>query len=504
MPLAHLQSFAFVGIDATLIDVEVDISRPQEGKKANISICGLPDAAVREAKDRVLPAIRNAGFSPGDWDITVNLAPGDLKKQGALYDLPIALGILQASGIVQNTPLPFLVAGELGLNGELRPFQGALAMAILAKKMQCKGIFLPHDNKEEAAAIPGVPVVPLTDLHDAVRALNDPKPYTLTKSSQPYTHPTPEVDFSDIKGQQQAKRALEIAAAGRHNVLLFGPPGSGKSMLAKSLAGILPQLSLQEALDITKISAAAGTRSKTAGLAKQRPFRAPHHTTSFAGLIGGGSVPKPGEVSLAHQGVLFLDELPEFSRQVLEVMRQPLEDRYVTISRSLGRMTFPASFILIAAMNPCPCGYRGHPDKPCSCTDAMVQRYQNKISGPLLDRIDMHLETPALRYSDLAEKQECENSQEVQKRVTEAQHFAKKRQGKTPNAALPPRELKKMAPLGAESKSIMEQAIDGMGISVRAHDRILRVARTIADLEQSKTVKDTHLMEAISYRTPSM
>lgn len=508
MVLTRLQSVAFLGLDAVPVEVEVDAFNTEQ--ETTIVIVGLPDTAVRESKDRVITALKNSCNNQNPYRATVNLAPGHLKKEGALYDLPIAMALMRSLKVIPLSDVhnDYLVVGELGLSGETRPIRGALAAALLAKNLGKKGVILPTANAHEAATVPGIDVIPIKSLKDVITFFHDQKtvpPLPHDLSSDIFTCIDPTVDFADIKGQAHVKRAIEIAAAGGHNVVLSGPPGTGKTMIAKATIGIMPELDVDEALEVTKIHSIAGLMDEGESIVTERPFRSPHHTVSYAGLIGGGAVPRPGEVSLSHNGILFLDELPEFSRTVLEVLRQPLEDRRVTISRANGNYTFPTNFLLIAAMNPCPCGNLGHPDKRCSDSSLQIDRYRNKISGPLWDRIDMHIEVPALRYADMINAKEGEPSTEVRQRVRRARAKQKRRFARShTNSLMNSRELKEFAPVDNNCQTLLQHAVDIMGMSARACDRLRRVARTIADLEGSDQIEKHHMMEAINFRNQSV
>lgn len=506
MPLSRMHCVSLYGLEAVPVEVEVDVTVDPTGEKSSFVIVGLPDTAVRESKDRVLTAVKNSGYKVGSMFCTVSLAPGDLKKEGVLYDLPIAMGLLRSLGHLKNSALldDYLIVGELGLSGQLRPVVGALAIAMLAKEQGKKGVLIPASNALEAAMVTGIHVYPITTLKDAVRFFENPlslPPHAPTIDTTLFQSGQPAVDFSDVKGQSHVKRALEVAAAGAHNIVLCGPPGTGKTLMAKALIGIMPDLSLEEALEITRVHSVAGLLPEGQNFITRRPFRSPHHTVSYAGLIGGGSNPRPGEVSLAHHGILFLDELPEFSRSVLEVLRQPLEDRKVTISRANGSYTFPTNIMCVAAMNPCPCGYRGHPEKNCKDTEIQIERYRSKISGPLWDRLDMHIEVPHFRYADMLKVPPSEPSQLIRQRVVRARTIQRQRLGGIrTNAQLTPREIKQHCHLSHECVAVLHTAIEQMSLSARACDRLIRVARTIADLEEAPHIQPEHLLEAINFR----
>ncbi len=502
--LAQTYSGTVEGVNGLLVEVEVDVAFGLPG----FATVGLPEAAVRESKDRVHAAIKNSGYDFPAKRITVNLAPADLRKGGTGYDLPIAVGLLAANDTLISDKLSrYLIIGELSLDGSLRPVNGILPIALAAQAANLSGIILPEANASEAAVVAGLNVIAVSGLPETVEFLAGRKeisPRVIDIADFFISSNKFEIDFEEVKGQAAAKRALEIAAAGSHNILMEGPPGSGKTMLARRMPTILPDLTVDEALEASKVYSVAGIRQKSGGIISQRPFRAPHHNISDAGLIGGGSIPRPGEVSLATNGILFLDELAEFKKTILEGLRQPLEDGHVTISRAASSLTFPANFILVAATNPCPCGYLGDSQHECKCSAIQIQRYKGKISGPLLDRIDMYVEVAALSFNELSTMDAGESSSDIRKRVVRASNIQQKRFKRYKhihaNSQMDQRAVKKFCELDSSSISLLEVATRKLGLSARAYSRIQKIARTIADLDGSANINSSHIAEAVQYR----
>ena len=499
--LARVFSCAVIGLDGVVVDVEVDTG----GGLPNMVIVGLPDTAVQESRERVQSAVKNAGFYYPRKRVTVNLAPASVRKEGPAYDLPIAVGVLIATGQLDPESVEdTLIIGELSLDGGVRHVKGVLPMAALARAEGVRTVVVPAVDAAEAALIPDITVIPALTLNALYDHLSGENP--LDPAVPPDHHPEEilvETDFSEIKGQEHVKRALEVAAAGGHNLLMIGPPGSGKTLMARALPSILPAMTIDEELDVTRIYSVADLLPSDVPLIRARPFRSPHHTISHAGLVGGGNWPHPGEISLAHRGVLFLDELPEFSSKVLEVLRQPLEDKVVTISRAQGSLTFPANFQLAAAMNPCPCGYYGDPTRPCTCSSTMITRYQKRISGPLMDRIDIHMQVPRVEYQKLRDMRQAESSDEVRARVEAARERQRTRfreTGIASNADMRPAQIRKYCGLDEACQNLMKTAMRQLQLTARAYHRVLKLSRTIADLAGSEAITQVHLAEALQYR----